>query len=63
MKDFAALNVALDGLRDKSSKVSASVDVYAEEEYPSVKLSLAAIAENLATIQDCCTGQVRKILL
>ena len=60
MKDFAAFNLALDALREKGTILSTNVDKYSEDEYPSVKASLAAVAENMATIQDACSGQVRE---
>ena len=57
-KDIASYSASLDSMRDKGAKLSTTIDNYSEEEYPSTKECLAAVAENFATVQDYAGAQV-----
>ncbi|XP_073232370.1 CBY1-interacting BAR domain-containing protein 1-like [Porites lutea] len=57
LKDFAALSTGLVSLQEKGMKLSKSVDLYSDEEYPSMKASLAGVSENIASLQDFLGGQ------
>lgn len=59
LKDFTAVSTGLESLREKGMKLSKSVDIYSDEEYPSMKASLAGVSENIATIQDFLGAQVK----
>ena len=59
LKDFTALSTGLVSLQEKGMKISKSIDIYSDEEYPSMKTSLAGISENIAAIQDLLGAQVR----
>lgn len=58
LKDFTAYSAGLESLQEKGMKISKSVDLYSDEEYPSVKASLVGVSENLAAIQDFLGAQV-----
>ena len=58
LKDFTAFSVGLQALQEKGMKLSKSVDIYSDEEYPSMKASLAGVSENIAAIQDYLGAQV-----
>ncbi|CAH3170942.1 unnamed protein product [Porites lobata] len=57
LKDFAALSTGLVSLQEKGMKLSKSVDLYSDEEYPSMKASLAGVSENIASLQDFLGAQ------
>ena len=59
LKDFAALSTGLVSLQEKGMKLSKSVDLYSDEEYPSMKASLAGVSENIASLQDFLGAQVK----
>ena len=59
LKDFAALSTGLVFLQEKGMKLSKSVDLYSDEEYPSMKASLAGVSENIASLQDFLGAQVK----
>ncbi|EDO47361.1 predicted protein [Nematostella vectensis] len=61
-KDMVAYCASLEGLRDKSTKFSAAVEAYAEEEFPAVRGGLQAVAENVATVQDYLSSQIDFLL-
>ena len=58
LKDFTAFSTSLISLQDKGMKISKSVDMYSDQEYPSLKASLASVSENIAAIQDLLGAQV-----
>jgi len=58
LKDFTAYNTGLASLQEKGMKISKSVDIYSDEEYPSMKASLAGVSESVAAIQDFLGAQV-----
>lgn len=57
LKDFTAFSTSLISLQDKGMKISKSVDMYSDQEYPSLKASLASVSENIAAIQDLLGAQ------
>ena len=57
-KDIGNYATALESIREKGAKLSVTIDSYAEEEYPSTKECLTAVAENFATVQDYAGAQV-----
>lgn len=57
LKDFTAFSTILISLQDKGMKISKSVDMYSDQEYPSLKASLASVSENIAAIQDLLGAQ------
>lgn len=57
LKDFTAYTTGLLSLQEKGMKISKSVDIYSDEEYPSMKTSLAGVSENIAAIQDFLGAQ------
>ena len=59
LKDFAALSTGLVSLQEKGMKLSKSVDLYSDEEYPSMKASLAGVSENIASLQDFLGARVK----
>ena len=63
LKDFTAFSAGLQSLQEKGMKLSRSVDVYSDEEYPSMKASLAGVSESIATIQDFLGAQVNSLIL
>ena len=58
VKHFTAFTAGLESLCERGTKLATSVDHYSDEEYPSMKASLAGVSENFATIQDCLSAQV-----
>lgn len=58
LKDFSAFSAGLQSLQEKGMKLSRSVDMYSDEEYPSMKASLAGVSESIAAIQDFLGAQV-----
>lgn len=58
LKDFTAFSTGLVSLQETGMKISTSIDIYSDEEYPSMKASLAGISENIAAIQDLLGAQV-----
>ncbi|KAJ7356013.1 hypothetical protein OS493_027409 [Desmophyllum pertusum] len=58
LKDFTGFSAGLQSLQEKGMKLSKSVDIYSDEEYPSMKASLAGVGENIAAIQDFLGAQV-----
>lgn len=58
LKDFTAFSAGLQSLQEKGMKLSRSVDMYSDEEYPSMKASLAGVSESIAAIQDFLGAQV-----
>ena len=58
LKDFTAFATGLQSLQEKGMKLSKSIDIYSDEEYPSMKASLAGISESIAAIQDYLGAQV-----
>ena len=63
LKDFTAYNTGLASLQEKGMKISKSVDIYSDEEYPSMKAGLAGVSESVAAIQDFLGAQVKGISL
>ncbi|XP_068680420.1 CBY1-interacting BAR domain-containing protein 1-like isoform X1 [Montipora foliosa] len=57
LKDFTAFSTSLISLQDKGMKISKSLDMYSDQEYPSLKASLASVSENIAAIQDLLGAQ------
>ena len=43
-------------------RISKSVDVYSDQEYPSLKASLAGVSENIAATQDLLGAQVKAVI-
>ena len=58
LKDFTAFSAGLQSLQEKGMKLSRSVDMYSDEEYPSMKASLGGVSESIAAIQDFLGAQV-----
>lgn len=58
LKDFTAFSAGIQSLQEKGMKLSKSVDMYSDEEYPSMKASLAGVSEGIAAIQDYLGAQV-----
>lgn len=58
LKDFTAFSAGLQSLQEKGMKLSRSVDMYSDKEYPSMKASLAGVSESIAAIQDFLGAQV-----
>lgn len=58
LKDFTAFSAGLQSLQEKGMRLSRSVDMYSDEEYPSMKASLAGVSESIAAIQDFLGAQV-----
>ena len=63
LKDFVAFSAGLQSLQEKGMKLSRSVDMYSDEEYPSMKASLAGVSESIAAIQDFLGAQVSCLTL
>lgn len=57
LKDFTAFSSGLISMQDKGMRISKSVDVYSDQEYPSLKASLAGVSENIAATQDLLGAQ------
>lgn len=49
-------------MQDKGMRISKSVDVYSDQEYPSLKASLAGVSENIAATQDLLGAQVKAVI-
>ncbi|XP_015764973.1 PREDICTED: protein FAM92A1-like [Acropora digitifera] len=62
LKDFTAFSSGLISMQDKGMRISKSVDVYSDQEYPSLKASLAGVSENIAATQDLLGAQVEQDL-
>ena len=62
LKDFTAFSAGLQSLQEKGMKLSRSVDMYSDEEYPSMKASLAGISESIAAMQDYLGAQVGSLI-
>jgi hypothetical protein len=62
-KDILSYNTSLEGEREKGSKLSATLDAYAGQEYPSVRNAMQNVSECIATVQDYLNAEVSKILL
>ena len=62
LKDFTAFATGLQSLQEKGMKLSKSVDIFADDEYPSVKASLGGISESIAAVQDYMGAQVTRNL-
>lgn len=58
LKDFTAFATGLQSLQEKGMKLSKSVDIFADDEYPSMKASLGGISESIAAVQDYMGAQV-----
>lgn len=58
LRDFTAFSGGLQSLQEKGMKLSRSVDMYSDKEYPSMKASLAGVSESIAAIQDFLGAQV-----
>ncbi|XP_020603297.1 protein FAM92A1-like [Orbicella faveolata] len=58
LRDFTAFSGELQSLQEKGMKLSRSVDMYSDKEYPSMKASLAGVSESIAAIQDFLGAQV-----
>lgn len=63
LKDFTAFSSGLISMQDKGMKISKSIDVYSDQEYPSLKASLAGVSENIAATQDLLGAQVKQFLI
>lgn len=58
LKDFTAYAAGLQSLQEKGMKLSKSVDIFSDDEYPSMKESLGGISESIAAVQDYMGAQV-----
>ncbi|KAL9976078.1 hypothetical protein ACROYT_G013325 [Oculina patagonica] len=58
LKDLTAFSAGLQSLQEKGMKLSKSVDIFSDEEYPSMKASLAGVGEGIAAVQDYLGAQV-----
>lgn len=63
LKDFTAFSAGLQSLQEKGMKLSKSVDIYSDEECPSMKASLAGVGEGIAAIQDYLGAQVKQYFI
>ncbi|KAK3707979.1 hypothetical protein QZH41_010744, partial [Actinostola sp. cb2023] len=61
-KDILIYNTALEGLREKGSRLSTSLDAYAEQEFPSVRNSVQSMSECIATVQDYIGAELEQDL-
>lgn len=62
LKDFTAFATGLQSLQEKGMKLSKSVDIFADDEYPSMKASLGGTSESIAAVQDYMGAQVTRHL-